>query len=283
MSMKWNDIIRKFKKIPQSFIHTVQLTTQYQNYTQNEITEKIIGVYHILCINDWQKLVEEQISQLKDSGLYDKTDKLFISCVIKNNSDKELILKLCGKKSEIISINTSLRCYEFPALDFILKKAKNENFKIYYFHTKGITANGQKRINSNAWRNMMQYFIFYKYPTALKILEKYDTYGSLYSCFKTETKRHAYYSGNFWWSKSSYIRNLDYIPQQERANRYLAENWICSKTEKNFCIFNTPVDLYTTNIPTFLYNKSLRFNYILYFKFLLSHYYHFSKKIIQKI
>lgn len=283
MSMQRNYTINKFKETLQSFIHITRTTTYPVDHTQTNIKENVIGVYHILCINDWEKMIEEQISQLKDSGLYDRTEKLFISCIIKNDSDIKTISKLCGNKSEIIAINKDWKCYEFPALDFILNKARNENFKVYYFHTKGITAKGGKRRNSNAWRNMMQYFIFYKWPVALKILEKYDTYGSLYSCFKTGTQRHAYYSGNFWWSKSSYIRNLDYTPQQERANRYLAENWICSKTEKNFCIFNTPVDLYITNIPAFLYNKSLRFNYILYFKFLLSHYYHFSKKIIQKI
>ena len=48
------------------------------------ITEKEFGKMGL-----WEQLVMDQIFALKESGLYDRTDKLFVSCIYDRISDIE--------------------------------------------------------------------------------------------------------------------------------------------------------------------------------------------------
>ena len=84
----------------------------------------------------WEQLVIDQIFALKESGLYDRTDKLFVSCIYDRISDIETVVNIIGKdKCEIISSTNDKRKYEYSALDFIYKQSKKEDFLVCYFHT----------------------------------------------------------------------------------------------------------------------------------------------------
>ena len=59
-----------------------------------------------------------------------------------------------------------------------------------------------------------------------KLLNKYNTVGTRYK--KIAIGPH--YSGNFWWAKSDYIKNLD----KEIGPKYLdPESWLLKKMESN--------------------------------------------------
>ena len=63
-----------------------------------------------------------------------------------------------------------------------------------------------------------------------------------------------HYSGNFWWAKSDYIKNLQplhiiiqpkFNSHQEYINYYiLPEMWICSQTKKSISLFNSNINHY---------------------------------------
>jgi len=59
---------------------------------------KIIGVWHIAKLGSWEKIYLAQYQKLTDSGLLDKTEKIYISLVGTKNKDD---LKLLTKNSKI--------------------------------------------------------------------------------------------------------------------------------------------------------------------------------------
>lgn len=184
--------------------------------------------------------------------------------------------------------------FEFPALEYIRERALTEEFYVYYFHTKGVsytTNNLQgyptKKLQklkkcSRAWRKMMEYFVFYKHNVAINVLKEYDSYGCVYISPLTHPHHYKYYAGNFWWSKSSYIRTLPQISYNDKKNRYWAENYLLLKTDKYFSAFNTHVQLYAVEIPMSLYNMETKTNVFDMIKFTYRHFmFIFQKKFMK--
>lgn len=261
--------------------------------------KEIIGVYHILCVNDWTSLVTEQIRFLKESGLLSQTKTLYISAIIQEYNDVEIIKKIVdtNNKIDFIYIGYDMSVYEYPALEFIYNKAQEDDFYVYYFHTKGISYQKEKSIeypskdfkqlkkNANAWRRMMEYFIFERYNCALKVLQTYDAYGCYYRDPIVPPFHYKYYSGNFWWSKSEYIKYLPPITTEMKKNRYLAENWLLQNTSKIYSSFNTSAELYAIFLPEILYKRKNidKTSLMEFFRFYFSHYSFVIKKYFLKI
>ena len=134
---------------------------------------------------------------------------------------------------------------------------------------------------SRAWRKMMEYFIFEKYNVALNVLKEFDTYGCKYDNPIVPPFHYRYYAGNFWWSKASYIKTLPSFSDDERKNRYWAENWLLLKSAHVFSAFNTPVELYATEIPECVYKHDYSINHVFdHLNFYCSHYFFVLKKLI---
>jgi hypothetical protein len=86
----------------------------------------------------------------------------------------------------------------------------------------------------------MEYFLIEKYKECIKYLSIFDTLGNNIvnsHCYnKNEVCVNEYhtshYSGNFWWSKKTYIDKLNFIQLDLTKNsintRFKAENWILS-------------------------------------------------------
>lgn len=224
-------------------------------------TMPIYGIYHIYCDTNWEELVTEQIAHLKSSGLLEYTDKLYVSCIVGKDSDVAKIKEILDSdKVEIVSVSLNPKCYEFPALDYMYEKSQKEDFLFYYFHTKGITYQCFHSDNKEflkfrekimSWRKMMEYFLFDKWKVAANtLLEGYETYGSyLYPPFKN-----IMYAGNFWWTRASYFRKLDRLTEEtKRNNRFMAEEWLLTKSTNPFCAFDTVANLYFVNIKPTIY------------------------------
>lgn len=247
------------------------------------LTEEIIGVYHIFCAEGWEELVNEQIHSLKDSGLYEQTKTLFVTCITPQigGGNIEIVKKIVGSKCEIVEICNDPTRFEFPAIDFIYRLAQDRQFYVYYFHTKGVSYQRAKlaqypekdftklRENVAAWREFMEYFNFYRWNDAVHALSNYDTYGCKHTDETVNGHRHKFYSGNFWWSKSDYIRTLPPIALEQYTNRYFAENWLCQEPEKCYDAFPTSLELYAIKIPPSIYRddissslKDMLFSYV---------------------
>ena len=262
------------KKLFQRIYHKLH-DTVYRAFERYDLTTwdvplsvslPIYGVYHVYCDTNWQDMVTEQIKALKASGLLEQTAKLYVNCIGQPQDIEELRRIICSDKMELIAVVQDSRQYEYPALKFLHEKSQQEDALFYYFHTKGISYQALKvkdkrfkrfKRNIEAWRNMMEYFLFDKWRVAVNVLTygNYDTYG----CYRLPPPPAAYYlyAGNFWWSRSSYLRRLPiFTPSQFSVERFSAETWLYKAKPHDFSAFDTMADLYYVYIPPVLYHDA---------------------------
>lgn len=254
--------------------------------TETETALPVYGVYHIFCDKDWQKMAAQQIAHLKSSGLWDRTAKLCVSIIARNDGDISELRRIAGDdgKLEIVADCRDARKFEYPALQFIRRKCMEEDCLVYYFHTKGITYqnlttrdrkfNNFKR-NIEAWRMMMEYFLFDKWRVAVNLLsgdnpaagdgpqrtpatgERFDVYG----CYRFPPPPMDYYlyAGNFWWARALYVRTLpDFDESRMAGDRFFAEEWLFRGKPKSFSAFDTLADVYCVNMEPCLYRSDMK-------------------------
>lgn len=228
----------------------------------------VYGIYHIFCDAKWEEMVREQMQRLADCGLLVASNKLYISCIAKNEDDIKKLVGILAEyskdKIEFVSVTTQPQKFEFPALDYMYEKSQHEDFYFYYFHTKGITyqtdifgGREDKEFRGfvakiSAWRRMMEYFLMNQWQVAVNTLDEgYDTYG----CYLFPPFKNRMYAGNFWWAKASYFRTLPALDEDTKLhNRFMAEEWLlCRQGVKAFSAFDTVADLYFVEIPPTIY------------------------------
>lgn len=233
-----------------------ELYIKYDNYTY--IKDKIYNKYilkkkclnkyipihifmHVCCIGDnWKEIFMEQINIIKKSGLYNIIIKIHIGILGDINNIKDDIFK--NEKIEIEYIDKKICSYEINTINsikYFCQNNREEEVYILYIHTKGVRKAGNENV-IKSWRNMMHYFLIEKYIDCIKNLNEYDTLGcnlvNEYCVNNNDSSinmEHNYhYSGNFWWSKKTYIDKLSYLPLDLTKNsintRYKAENWLLS-------------------------------------------------------
>ena len=191
---------------------------------------------HICILENWESIFNEQVEYIKKSGLYNIVQKIHLG--ILGNIDKSYFN---DEKFDILFIDERINLYELNTINFIKNICENIDYEIYvlYIHTKGVRRAGNDDV-VKSWRKMMEYFLIENFELCIKYLSVYDTLGSnivnsyCYNLDKISVnKNHTYhYSGNFWWSKKSYIDKLSYLDivldDESLLTRYKAENWILS-------------------------------------------------------
>jgi len=195
---------------------------------------------HVCMIENWEVIMNDQINTIKTSGLYDICQKIHIGLLGDINNIHKTIFK--DDKFDILYIDSRIDLYETNTINFIkyFCSKLNDEAHILYIHTKGVRRAGNDNVTIS-WRKMMEYFLIEKYQYCIDNLSFYDTIGNNVInsyCYDMDkiavNKNHTYhYSGNFWWSKKSYIDKLLFIDIDLSINsvntRYIAENWILSK------------------------------------------------------
>ena len=82
------------------------------------------------------------------------------------------------------------------------------------------------------WRRYMEYFIVEKHKDCIEYLKEYNAVGCQVSTDKMPFCRNWCFVGNFWWSKSEYIKKLSPISSLRKHNRMKAEKWVLSYKDK---------------------------------------------------
>jgi len=154
---------------------------------------------HVCCINNYKEIFNYLIDCIKKSGLYDSIKE--IRCCILGDYDSKLF---DDDKIVIRATSYDTSLYEVFTINKLYEDCKNTefDFNILYLHTKGITK--PDNINVKSWLEYLCYFNIYHYEKCLQFLEFNDAVG-----VNLQNEPQCHYSGNFWWSKSSYINKLD--------------------------------------------------------------------------
>lgn len=197
---------------------------------------KVYGFMHICTANQWKDIVVDQLRKIKDSGLYERVDTIFLGIVGDGNID--FIYNLQLDKFKIAYVHHDIAQFEFLTLEFLQDFCKrNLDAKVFYIHTKGISTYGkvcnppspERQKNIDDWRRYLEHYIIYLHDVCIKALELADLVGVNWrgkgTGAKVTPQVDSHFSGNFWWAKARYIASLDGVREgdQKRCN---AEFWV---------------------------------------------------------
>ena len=257
---------------------------QAKNKQAVDNTKPVSIIWHIAKIGSvWQDIVHDQWRLIRNSGLLDAVDNIYMSYL---GSIVEDPLVEHPKVKSIIS-SESVKDYEFPTLDIVYEYCQiYPEGKLLYMHNKGASVadiDPAVFLLTQEWRYILEEYTIYRYEDCLRLLDtyvegddnekrKYNTCGALWNEVPV-----SHYSGNFWWASCNYIRTLKPFSESERRNRFYAEDWLSSggksktvdlQNHSSFqkeslneevvdwspiSCFNTNVDLYHTKIDQSIY------------------------------
>lgn len=199
---------------------------------------KTIIYIHICAINNWKDIVKRLFDRIRSSGLYDRIDALYYSLLGEYECLNDDIFK--DQKFHNILYSHQQGLYESVTLNKLWYHAKEEEFNVLYLHSKGVSHNGtNQRILD--WVEYLTYFNIDRYSDCLKHLEDNDVVG-----VNISNNVMLHYSGNFWWSKSSYInKSTQYCVNYA----YTApEHWITLSREGSYVDLNCLNDIFYNEI-----------------------------------
>ena len=135
--------------------------------------------------SELQELLAKGISFKAEAARLLKQAEADMYAPLKTKLADELRRMIGCDKTELIAVETDPECFEYPALEFMQAKSREEDCLFYYFHTKGVSYYGgdlsdrnfrRLRRNVDAWRRMMEYFLFTEWRVAVNTLQGgYDT------------------------------------------------------------------------------------------------------------
>lgn len=171
--------------------------------------------YHIYSLDGIELIVDEHMDLLEKYFNFPFVTNFGIGLGQENKSNSKLIEKtINNKKLNPVLRDVRINGNEFTTLDSIYKDKDffDDNDKIFYFHSKGISRIKSGSLGQNIidWRNFMNYFCIEKVKDVFSIFERtnFNTYGVNLRNPSAATEL-LHYSGNFWWAKGSYLKTLD--------------------------------------------------------------------------
>ena len=202
----------------------------------------IYGIYFICCIYNYLEVVEEQMMVL-DKGLLDNTHKLIIFITNYDETDQMLDELLCkfNKNEKFILVKSKNNLYEKFSINNYKTYIDDIDYLIYYFHTKCLKPSNHPDLRVlTSRRKLLNYYTLEKYNINIKLLELYDAVGCSLHLYP---KKH--FSGNFWWSKSTYVNTLNNINDKYLSpEMYILSNDACKYISLSNDTNNIDIDKY---------------------------------------
>jgi|WetSurMetagenome_2_1015567.scaffolds.fasta_scaffold35156_2 hypothetical protein len=232
-----------------------------------------INIYiNVAVLGNVNQTLNGLLNKINDSGLYEACN--FIKIAV--NGDSSLLkIDFSDRLNKLIINITSgdITRFEFPGLKLLWDDSETCEGYMLYIHTKGVSRSGDKRILD--WVNYLTFFNITEWRKRITDLEAFDctgvnlegdfsslstvpsTWGQIISPGKGVIAP-VHYSGNFWWSKSDYIKKLPdpykWIPDNDYFKwRIMAEMWVCQLNGKFRSAWNSKVNHYREPYPDFMY------------------------------
>ena len=163
----------------------------------------IYGFMHVAMINDWRQIVDEQIVKLRASGLWDKTERLFVGLLGPHPDE----FSCDDPKILSMFFGVDYAPAELPTLAALQRFCRTCDCLVYYIHSKGVfsPANGTRD-----WRRSMEHFIITRHQDCVAALTGHDICG-----INWHSSWCRFFGGNFWWARSDYVRSLPDIRSME--------------------------------------------------------------------
>jgi hypothetical protein len=214
---------------------------------------------HSCSINYDTSKLDYLIDYINNNDILDKLDLLIINNIgtdipyDKYNSINS-INSINYNKIKIINYSSDIHLYEICTIKLLHKFSNimdsiNKDVKVLYLHTKGSTCPNNKCVSD--WINLMLYFMVSQHDKCIDLLDHYDSIGINYIGNNIEGTIKPHWSGNFWWSKTSWIKNLD---NNNLVSRHDPEWFILSNENVNkYEMYNSNTNHYVSEYPADLY------------------------------
>ncbi|WP_158621668.1 class I SAM-dependent methyltransferase [Corallococcus aberystwythensis] len=191
-------------------------------------------------MNHYLAVFEELLEAVVDSGLYTDCQSIRLA-LLGPKEDRECIRAriLSYPKITVVHETEDFSEFEFPALERLQELCDAQDAYVFYAHTKGVS-HGPTHQYPKHWRRLLIHHTLSRYHECVGALADHDCSGVNW------VENH--YSGNFWWTKSSYVRTLPRISglrhspvrisQDATWNaRLQCEFWIgMARAKRPFCI-----------------------------------------------
>jgi len=220
----------------------------------------IKAFYHCYLVNSWRDVIADQVNKVLHSGLYDSCYDITVTVSGSAKNRKTLIELLKPFPKFVVTAweTEDNGKEELLAMEQIHKFASKceTNIPIFYFHTKGISREGEKGEQpTRAWRKLLDYYNIFNWRANLRVMDqlRVDMCGILFAVkwsdvpvlFNEEyRKRKALWLGNYWWSNAGYIKKLP-DPTKLPFSRSNNDEWIsmCNNLQA-FSFYRTDKNLY---------------------------------------
>jgi hypothetical protein len=222
----------------------------------------------MFCINDYFDRFQKTMHKIKNYGLYDSINTIYINMIGKHIDDS--IISLLKDDNKIhLSFNSNNESTEGHTLDFLWNKCKefSDEDNILYLHSKGVWRAHSKeneKDNIQDLIDLMEYFLIELWDESTKYLKNYDACGVNLQSIQ-DGHKHPHFSGNFWWASNSYIKKIRsfndvygcYIRKDSQLQpiefRIFGEFWLLNALNKGFanpyCMHHSKIDHYTKRYP----------------------------------
>uniref|UniRef100_A0A6C0I8S9 Glycosyltransferase 2-like domain-containing protein n=1 Tax=viral metagenome TaxID=1070528 RepID=A0A6C0I8S9_9ZZZZ len=225
---------------------------KYLVYNKKEV-KKYCFIHSCTFPKNGTKKLDYIVDKINSSGLINVLDNVFINNIgipIENTYNSN---NVSNNKYILTNYSENSLLYENPTINKMRQFAEqNPESLILYLHTKGNSYDNEIQ-SINDWTDMMLYFLVEKYDKCInKITTGSDTVGCNYS-----ESPYKHYPGNFWWAKSSYIKTLNFL-SEDNPNKMAPEFWVLQNLPKSniYTIHSSGVNHYHELYPRALYQKS---------------------------
>lgn len=212
----------------------------------DSIMISIKGFIHCYAINNWRSVLRQQLAYIQRSGLSGQTTEITIvilssfrakyqpprhySCPIRVQVITPQEPLANPTTLDLAESHTLLEIY----LASLHQKGNEEQF-IWYIHGKGVSRyKDPSYINAANWRKLCESIVIGKHRECIDLLLTKD----IDACGPLLNSMHhwPHFSGNFWWTRSSYVRTLshpfkyavEFAEREKMPMRWAAEAWILS-------------------------------------------------------
>ena len=184
-------------------------------------SNKIYHFYHLWLGGPWIEIFHNHLNTLKDYGLMDRINMLYIGLVgnVNERAVAKRFLNILQIKHIIIAEADS--GYEQVTQNALYEFSKDNDGYVLYAHNKGSSSPSEINV---AWRKSMTYHNIVLWQQAVSYLTMKDAVGCHWLTPESYSNVFMpYFAGTFWWTHLSLIRTLGY---PDNNSRYDAEVWI---------------------------------------------------------
>lgn len=203
----------------------------------------VFGFLHLALAPGWQEVFDELMADIHGSGLYARTERLFLGVV----GPGAAVFEINDDRMEVVYRAMDLAEFEFPTLLKLHQHCIAHDGFVFYLHSKGVFSRGQFA-SVDDWRRYLTYFVVRQHEQCIRHLGNgFDVAG-----VNWQLRPWPHFSGNFWWARAAFIRSLP-DPRQLSAGddaRRGAERWIGLRPDVRVaCLHQSLIDHYQSPYP----------------------------------